>query len=250
MTMKTKLFFSAMLFAFTNANAQNFSSNEKKNIVKTNLAGLVLRNYNLSYERAIMKWFSMNVSYGNLPMGKLPLSKMLFDGDADNEITDIQISNTQFTLEPRFYLSGSKGFGEGFYIAPYYRYTKMSLEGAKYEFYSESTEEELPLTISGKATANSFGLMIGNQWILGKNDNWVIDFWIAGGHYGSSKGDFDGVSSRILTNQEQMELEEHLNELDIPVLKYTIQTNDRGAKISLKGPWAGLRSGLAFGYRF
>jgi len=39
-------------------------------------------------------------------------------------------------------------------------------------------------------------------------------------------------------------------DLGIPIVEYEITTTANGAKIKLDGPWAGLRSGLSFGYRF
>lgn len=85
-----------------------------------------------------------------------------------------------------------------------------------------------------------------------QKNNWVLDFWIIGGHYGTSEGNFDGISNRVLTPEEQVKLKEALEDIDLSVAKFetTITTNDRGAKMALTGPWAGLRTGLSLGYRF
>lgn len=247
--MKTKLIITAFLFSFLMGKSQIFSSDEKKNIVKTNLTAYAFRNYNISYERALLKWLSINISYGNMPKGSPPFKKFYLPEENAGDFTDIELSNTQITIEPRFYLGG-KGFGQGFYLAPYYRNSQFTIDNMVYQFYSESLQNDLPINVSGKLSANSFGLLIGNQWALGRNKNWVIDFWILGGHYGKSKGTLTGKTTRKLTPQEQAELKSEFDGQDIPFIKYTTTTNEDGITVELDGPWAGLRSGLSFGYRF
>ncbi len=249
--MKTRFLLSASAaFLFLFSNAQQYShDSEKKNILKTNLTAYAFRNYNLTYERAITKWFSVNVSYGMMPAGKLPFSNLFLKDEESSEFRDIEVSASQITIEPRFYL-GNRGYGRGFYLAPYYRHSEFTLDNAVYEFTPDVSLRDIPIRISGRTTANSFGLMIGCQWFLGKRDNWVLDFWIVGGHYGTANGDFDGVSDYVMTPEEQRELKEYLENQDIPVVEYSVNTNSRGASIKMNGPWAGLRSGLSFGYRF
>jgi hypothetical protein len=92
--------------------------------------------------------------------------------------------------------------------------------------------------------------MIGAQFFLNTSHTLVLDWWIAGGHYGSGKGDFNFESDRILTPDEQAQLKKDIEDLDIPYIKYTVETNSNGAKAKVDGPWAGLRSGLSLGYRF
>ena len=60
----------------------------------------------------------------------------------------------------------------------------------------------------------------------------------------------NGITSRTLTPDEQEALRRELEDLDIPVVKYTTEVNANGGKVKVDGPWAGLRSGLSFGYRF
>ena len=224
--------------------------NVQKNIIKTNVTAYIFRNYNIAYERSIKKWFSINVSYGGVPKGKVPFINSFLSDEDQKDFKDIQISNSAFTIEPRFYLGA--GYGKGFYIAPYYRNTQTKVENFTYNFDYDNgiTMETIPIAVSGKASGNSAGLMIGAQWFLGKKDNWVLDLWIAGAHYGKGKGEFTGKTNRILSPQEQQQLKESLEGQDIPVIEYTVTTNSNGAKINLDGPWAGLRSGLSFGYRF
>lgn len=249
--MKTKKLIPVLLLLFF-MSAYSQSKKKKKNIVKTNLTAYIFRNYNLTYERSLTSWLSIAVSYGKIPEGEVPLlNKFLKEDDSDYNFNEAKFSNTQITIEPRFYLG--KGYGHGFYLAPYYRQSKVQMDNVVYTLYIDDVDENaVPVTFSGKMTGNSFGLMLGSQWFLGKKNNWVLDFWIIGGHYGTSEGNFDGISDRVLTQDEQVQLKESLEDIDLSGAKFetTITTNNHGGKMALTGPWAGLRSGLSFGYRF
>lgn len=175
-----------------------------------------------------------------------------FIGDsADNEIANVEYGSTAITIEPRFYLG--KNQNSGFYFAPYYRYTSIKLDHFTYDFsytHSDNTYKEILLNMSGDISASSFGLMIGTQWYVGKKKNWVIDWWIVGGHYGFASGDINGVSNQTLDTEDRVALNEDINDLDIPIVKYNAEVHEKGARVKLDGPWAGLRSGLSIGYRF
>ena len=241
--MKTSII--AIFLSITGLQAQ-----QKMNIIKSNLTAYAFRNVNISYERAIKKWLSINVGFGTVPSGNVPFLKN-FVTDGDQQFSNINVGLTNFTIEPRFYLG--EGYGKGFYFAPYYRYTSFKADNFIYNYeYQDNAGNytEIPLDVSGKATANSVGLMMGVQFFLGKQDNWILDFWILGGHYGSGKGDFIGKSPFTLNADQQNQLQKDLIDLNIPVVKYEVSTNANGAQIKLDGPWAGLRSGLSFGYRF
>ena len=219
------------------------ASTEKMNIVKTNVTAYAFRNVNLTYERVINKRFSVAVGFGTVPKGNVPFSNSYIK---DTELSDVKVSLTNFTIEPRIYLG--KGYGHGFYLAPYYRYSSFNADnGILTVDYGLG---DIPVKITGKASGNSGGLMIGAQWFLGKTDNWILDFWMVGAHYGKGNGDFSGTSSRKLTLLEQQELKKELDKLDIPFVKYTTTTDENGATMKVDGPWAGVRSGLSLGYRF
>ena len=222
--------------------AQN-SADEKMNIVKTNVTAYAFRNVNLTYERIINQKFSVAIGFGSMGKGSVPFSKSYIK---DTELSNVEVSLTNFTIEPRIYLG--KGYGHGFYLAPYYRYSSFNADNIV--LTGNYGMGDVPLKISGKASGNSAGLMVGAQWFLGKSDNWVLDFWMAGGHYGKGNGDFRGTSNRTLSPAEQQELKKKIDGLDIPFVKYTSTTDANGANILVDGPWAGVRSGLSVGYRF
>ena len=248
-----------LFFAFTALSFMAFGQEEKKNIVKTNFTAFAFRNINITYERSFTKMFSANVSFSTMPSGEVPFLKNFLSDEDYDELGLLNLSSFAFTLEPRIYLG--KGYGKGFYLAPYYRNSSFKAENFIYNFelekyietedgYGDYTYEEIPLNTSGKIKANSFGLMIGTQFFLNKSGSLIMDLWIIGAHYGSSKGDFDFVSKHTLTPEQQAALKEDIEGLDIPVLDYEVTTSAKGAHVKVNGPWAGLRSGLSIGYRF
>ena len=68
--------------------------------------------------------------------------------------------------------------------------------------------------------------------------------------YGGGSGDFSARSPYSLTQEQQNQLKRELEELDIPMVKYSVTTNPNGADVAMDGPWAGLRSGLSLGFKF
>lgn len=219
------------------------SSGEKMNIVKMNVTAFAFRNVNLTYERIFSQKFSVAVGFGTVAKGSIPFSNTFVK---DTEFENAEISQTNFTLEPRIYLGA--GYGRGFYLAPYYRNTTFNVENVTVDV--NANNQSVPVDISGKANGNSGGLMLGSQWFLGKSKNWALDLWIVGAHYGVGKGDFRANSSRVLTTEEQAALKSKIEGLDVPYVEYTVTTDANGADIDVDGPWAGLRSGVSIGYRF
>lgn len=240
-------------FLFSKVCSQEITpdSAEKMNIIKTNVTAYAFRNINLSYERAFNQWFSVNVGFGTMPEGKVPFINAFLKDKDEERFQNLRVKATNFTVEPRFYLGA--GYGKGFYVAPYYRYSKVSSN--TFDFYydfkpTNGVTYQIPLKGSGDTNGNSGGLMVGVQFFLTNSQNLVLDLWIAGAHYGSGKGDFTLTSDYPLTPEMQQQLKKEIENLDIPFVKYTVETNPNGARIKVDGPWAGFRSGLSLGYRF
>lgn len=225
-------------------------SPEKMNIIKTNVTGYVFRNINLSYERAFNQWFSVNIGFGTMPEGKVTFMNAFLSDKDEKRFENLRVKATNFTIEPRFYIG--KGYGKGFYFAPYYRYSKVASNTFDfyYDYNFSGTTFQVPLKGSGSTNGNSGGLMVGVQFFLTRSQNLVLDFWIAGAHYGKGKGDFIMTSDYVLTPEMQAQLKQEIENLDIPFVHYTVETNANGARVKVDGPWAGFRSGLSLGYRF
>ncbi|WP_326980995.1 DUF3575 domain-containing protein [Chryseobacterium sp. MYb264] len=248
-----KYFLILPCFIFSGISAQEITTaepSEKMNIIKTNVTAYAFRNINLSYERAFTEWFSLNMGFGVMPEGKVPfINSFLSDAD-EKRFQNLNVKSFNFTIEPRFYIGS--GYGKGFYIAPYYRYSQVTSNTFDfyYDYNFSGTTYQIPLKGNGTAHGNSGGLMVGVQFFLTRSQNLVLDFWIAGAHYGAGKGDFTMTSDVILTPDMQAQLKKEIENLDIPVVNYTVETNANGANIKVDGPWLGLRSGLSLGYRF
>jgi hypothetical protein len=102
--------------------------------------------------------------------------------------------------------------------------------------------------MSGKLTGNTFGLMLGAQWALGKHIS--LDWWMLGPQYGNGKGDFSGLASQPMTIAEQNDLRQQLEDFDIPLTTKIVSVNANGANVKLDGPFAGVRAGISIGIKF
>ena len=259
--MKTKiLYLATILFVGTaiTATAQKAKSGKEEknsppsNFIKVNLTGIPLKNYSVQYERAIKRKLSFAIAYRTMPSTGLPFKTQILDAvgtndpDTKNTIEQLKLSNFAVTPELRLYLS-KKGYGRGFYIAPFYRYASFSTNDLLFTFQN-ALNISRTMNMSGKLTSNTAGLLLGSQWALGKH--LCLDLWILGPHYGSGKGDFNGIAGTPLTIEEQNDLRQQLDNIDIPLTNKTVTVTASGASLQLSGPWAGIRSGISFGIKF
>jgi hypothetical protein len=223
---------------------------DSKNLVKWNVAAILLKNYSFQYERAIGKKISAAVGVRFAPKSNVPfkskLEDLIDDEDTWNSIKDFKTGNFAITPEIRFYMG--KGVFRGFYVAPFVRYATYSAE-VPYTFDVDiaGTTRTETMPLSGDVTALTGGLLIGAQWKLSKLV--YLDWWILGPNYGTSSGDISGKKS--LSSEEQDALRESLKDLDdLPLVKTKYTVNSEGAKVDFDGPWGGLRGGLSIGFRF
>jgi len=260
--MKSKIIFTAGVLLLSAAAFAQYEKPEKDkgesksdkhpmNILKVNLTSIVLKNYSFQYERILNRKFSFALGFRTMPNGKLPLQSTLEkivgdDADAQKQIADFNLGNTAITPEVRFYV-GKKGYGKGFYLAPFYRNATYKGSGLKFT-YQNSLNVESTISMAGELKGNTFGLMLGSQWQLGKYI--TLDWWLLGPHYGNGKGDFTGKSSQPLTQTEQDDLRQELEDFEIPLTTKTVTVNASGANVKLDGPFGGVRSGIVIGVRF
>ncbi len=223
----------------------------KKNIVKVNLMALGLKNYSFQYERVLSKHVSVAVGVRTMPTGSLPFQDLIVDQIAEGNpeleasLRSFKAGNFAVTPEVRFYLS-KKGYGRGFYIAPYYRFAKFNSDELPIEY--ESGGNTNTVRLKGDVTTHTGGLMFGAQWQLGKVV--TLDWWILGGHYGKSQGTLSGVPSQPLSQQEQQDIRDEIANFDLPLTKITAEVSANNVKAIVDGPWAGVRAGLTIGIRF
>lgn len=227
------------------------------NIIKTNLSSDLLNNYNLTYERSLNHFMSVSLSYRTMPKSSLPFKSTIssYINNPDINLDDFKIGNTATTLEARFYLGLQKM--SGFYIAPYFRMSKFDLSVPVNYKFTPALVNGLPNTIEksakakldGTISSNAMGAYFGVQYqILTKV---VLDFWIAGGSYGSATGVLKFDSPVALVPEAQTALKGELDQTKIDPIKLKSTVNANGVISDMTGPWAGFRGlGLTVGIRF
>lgn len=255
------LIFSILLlnqFIALNTMAQDDEEQPGKNIIKTNLPGLALRNYNLTYERMLSKKTSFNLGFRTMPSGPILFKDMIINSiddagtssqvDTRQEIESIRMSNFAVTPEIRFY-AGKRGYGHGFYFSLFYRYARHEVGNISVD-YENNAGTTSTATLTGSLTSNTGGFMLGSQWVIGKRV--VLDWWILGPHFGAAKGTLTGTNSTPISTADQNSLQTEIEDVleAVPLVKSVIDVNANGAKVSLSGPWAGVRGGLSLGIRF
>lgn len=227
-----------------------------KTMVKTSLSSLLLRSGSFSAERIITKNVSIAVSTSFMPSGALPHVNAVLDiaganAEAKEMIAGIQLGTFSLSPEVRIYVG--RGYGQGFYLSPYYRYERYGVENLSLEFTLRGYTGAIPF--DGNFQTHSAGLMLGYQWLLGKNKNIVIDWSIVGAHYGASSGSLDGRydGDFQLTDEQRQQAQESLNQSlsNLPFIEAegTIHS-DNSARVSITGPWFFPRGSLSVGFRF
>jgi len=223
-----------------------------RNIFKVNLPAAALRNYSFQYELVVNKRISLAFGYRTMPNGPLPFQSTLLSYAGNNDpnttkvIQNMQTGNTAITPEIRFYIS-KKGYGRGFYFAPFYRSATYNASQINVDYTSGTSGTKI-FPIAGNIKTQTFGLLLGTQWSLNK---WLnLDWWIIGPQFGQSNGSLTGISSTTLSPQEQSALSTELNNIDIPYSTKTVTVTANSAKMDVDGPWAGVRAGLALGVKF
>ena len=216
-----------------------------KNIAKVNLIGFSI---NGQYERILSKRVSIALSYKILPNGKFLFRGLIPTNDpqARESLDNLTLSNSAITPEVRFYL-GKKGYGQGFYLAPFFRNAKFGGKGIGIDFTLDNGQTTT-FNMEGNIKANTFGLLMGAQWKLGKNI-W-LDWQILGPHYGGATGSIIGVSNVSLSATEQNNLANALRDINFPFAKENISVKPNQATLELSGPWAGLRTAISLGFDF
>ena len=216
-----------------------------KNIAKINLIGFSI---NGQYERILSKRISIALSYKILPNGKFLFRGLIPTNDpqARESLDNLTLSNSAITPEVRFYL-GKKGYGQGFYLAPFFRNAKFGGKGIGIDFTLDNGQTTT-FNMEGNIKANTFGLLMGAQWKLGKN--FWLDWQILGPHYGSASGSIIGKSTVPLSITERTNLENALKDINIPFGRENVSVSPTEAILRLTGAWAGLRTAISLGFDF
>jgi hypothetical protein len=230
--------------------------NSRRQVIKINLSQLVFTNFSLQYEYGFHKNFSIALGASYLVPKNVP--SQIFTPSSN--VSGYQIpkfGGWSITPEIRIY-PGKKIAHQaphGFYLAPYFRYSKYSMQTD----YIDSVSVSVSNTYNVNADYSGFtaGLMIGSQWLIGKH--FSIDWWIIGGGAGKAKFKINSVSQDgiNMTTQEQADLKNDIN-TNIRELgsfgkgDVNIETTSNSATATVKGlPMTSIRGfGLTFGFAF
>lgn len=158
----------------------------------------------------------------------------------------MNVGNFAITPEIRFYLG--KGYGQGFYISVFFRHMQLELNNISIDFEGENGGENT-IDLTGDVKTNTAGILMGAQWSIGKH--FCVDWWILGAHYGVGLGNINAVSDQLqLSQSEQDDIEQQLNDIDIPFSDATVDVAADRVSLKIDGPWAGIRAGLSIGFKF
>lgn len=246
------LLFSVCASGFAQGSSEDDQSSSYANRLKLNLTSIPLNNYSLQYERVLSRKSALAISFRLMPEGKIPfqsqIKKLVADEDASvkETVDKLRISNFAITPEYRFYFG--KGNATGFYIAPFYRYASFETNNIFITYQADLLGTEESINLSGDLKSHTAGILFGAHWNLSNRIN--LDWMIVGPHYGSGNGNFEGLSTRTLSQSEQQRVREELEDLDIPFTDKTIDVNAQGASLKLDGPWGGIRAGISLGINF
>lgn len=229
-----------------------------KTIVKMNMTGLATRNIGFYAERILTKRLSFQIGANIMPLGELPFVKQV--SSKYPLLKDLAISSKSITPELRLYLG--KGYGRGFYIAPYFRYETYNLSGLNiiHELGIAATEDRYKrlaqLKMGGDLSAMGAGLLLGLQWQFGSKKNIVLDWSMIGAHVGTAKVSLTGTLPKEVSDLTQEEINKFKSEVhelvkDFPELKNKLmEIGTRSSKLSTETPFGFFRMALSIGYRF
>jgi len=224
----------------------------KMNIIKLNLLSPFFKNISIQYERVINKFLSVAVSARYMPGISIPYVNLMYnlsgstDPATEDAIKGMRMSNFAISPEVRFYV-GKKGYGRGFYVAPNYRYAQFKINNLQY-IYTNYPAGDSSLTFSGNLNVHYGGVLLGAQWALGKHLS--LDWWFFGPLVGIENSDINISSSLPLSEEDQNDLRQNLENLNIPHTQKTVNVNENGGSLKLHGLMAGFNFGLALGVKF
>ncbi len=227
-----------------------------KSIVKLNLTSMLLKNYSLYGERILNNRLSVILGVNTAYYCSIPLVTYFNISDKNVQTTLNKIGLKSFALTPEMRIYTGSGFGEGFYLSPYFKYEKYYIDDYL-GYFNNSKDENIKIGISGNLKSYSGGLAIGYQWLIGTYKNFVIDYTIFGIHGGRSFSNFHGIYYNETTgigmsDEDQQNVKNNIEDVMriIPLTKHTTSIDDKNVNLSINSPWIFFRMGISVGYRF
>lgn len=226
------------------------------NIIKMNASALVVKNFSFQYERILARRMSVAIGLRLMPKSGLPfrntIEKIAEEDNADNSseisrfLKETRMGGFAITPEFRYYLG--KGYGQGFYIAPFLRYERFNISSVyPYENKNKITTD---INFTGHYKTFGIGVLLGSQFRL--SNRLTLDWWILGPYYTAPRINQEGVGYN-LSAEDQKDLKSELEDTKIEIGSFKINASVDGnkAEINTKGSLAAIRGfGLCLGVRF
>lgn len=248
-----KIVFMCLASISLHANAQKLIGGD--HILKTNLSADALQNYNLTFEKSLNHFMSLSISYATMPKRNIPLKSLVknFIDNPNINFDNFKIANNALTFESRFYLGLQKM--SGLYIAPYARFSNVELNvPINYTYSTQVGTQNISVTpppadLNGTIRSQSFGAYFGMQFQL--LTKVVLDFWVIGGHYGTSNGKLKFDAPAGTPSQAMTALKATIDQTKANPFHLKTVVSGNGVVTDTEGPWAGIRgAGLTVGLRF
>jgi hypothetical protein len=249
----------AAIVAYDMEKYQPETSNISKNFIKFNLTSLAIMNFSLQYERVLSRSISGALSFAYMPETNIPtyiadrvikqaenLSGEGIGPETEDIIRNLLISSYTITPEIRFYL-GQKRYSTGFYISLFYRYGSYAVSNIPIP-YTNDLDEDITIDTKGDIKSHTGGFLLGYQWALGKH--MCLDWQMFGPHFGVSSGDFLGLPSSPLSQQDQADIEEEFLKVESSLVDQTVDATANEVKMLFDGPWGGIRFAVSIGVKF
>lgn len=164
----------------------------RKNVIKTNLISLGLKNYNLSYERRLSERWTLSYFLTLMPKTQTPFVKSLNDfvmgydqthedieRNRNNPILNLKTGGYRTGIQARFYFPYTI-YKSGNAMSGFYLGSIIHSSGYKHttSFTGSLDGDEFGASLEMKTEHLGFGLQLGNQWVV--NDRLILDFTIFG----------------------------------------------------------------------
>ena len=232
----------AILLMPTTAHAQTDTLSSRKNSLKVNSLGMVLKNVSLLYERSLNEHWSVQAGAayrwgGNIPK-TFALGNIIVDGKSKG------IRGYSFTPEVRYYFNMCEcgRAPTGLYAGLYGRITRLYGDVA---FNVWTGEEYVDVASAGNFREYGLGLQLGYQFTI--KDRFLVDLMFAG--------------PRMSTNKIRFSVDSDYAEEVIPIIEEEINVKlewlgmdpisiDPSAEIEGKFSFRYFRYAVGFGYRF
>jgi len=226
--------------------AQLNGNGDRNNLIKWNPLGLVYNNIPLTYERVLTPQFSAVVNASTLIPSGLPTSYGI-QGTVAAETTPGFLWGFGVTPEFRWYVM--ENAPDGFYISPYFRYSRYTLK-----FSGQATVDNQTYLVEAKGLFREIGggAQFGYQWTI--KEQLAIDFFFFGPRISRY---LLGVEVREeLPGIVELDWTQYAGEVEQATddwwVTQRIRVENDANSLSLKWPFTlpSVRLGVSVGYRF